>query len=256
MSQNRNDDNALRSFYHRHLLLCNILMMCGVVIFLGFFGLFFIDVWTNHGNTTIVPEVRHKSFGEAVEILEASDLEIEIADSVYEASMKPGEVKEVWPRPGATVKPGRTVYLTINSFQPQQVTVTMPLTGVSSRQAQTYLESIKIKNIKIEYVPSTFPDLVEGAKYKGKNIVPGMQIPVNANIVLYVGNLKQGSQKPNTESSGIKEVVNSAPEANVTEEEEATEPATAPETQETPKVTTPEPGNNQENPDTDPIVFD
>lgn len=255
MSRNRNDDITPKSFYRRHLLLCNLLMMCAVAIFLGFLCLFFIDIWTNHGNTTIVPEVRQKSFGEAVEILEANDLEVEIADSVYDTRLKPGEVKEVWPRPGATVKPGRTVFLTINSFQPQQVTVSMPLTGVSSRQAQTYLESIKIKNIKIEYVPSNFPDLVEGAKYKGKNIVPGMQIPVNANVVLYVGNLKQGGQKANTELSGINEVVNSVPEANETEDETVSNASSSSETRQTP-VPTAEPDNTGDDPEVSPDVFD
>lgn len=254
MSQNRNDNNSQKSFYRRHLLLCNLLMMCGVVVFLGFFCLFSIDVWTNHGSTTVVPEVRQKGFGEAVDILEAAGLDVEIGDSVYDSRMKPGEVKEVWPRPGATVKPGRTVFLTINSFQPQQVKVTMPLTGVSSRQAQTYLESIKIRNIKIEYVPSNFPDLVEGAKYKGKNIVPGMQIPVNANVVLYVGNLKQGGQKANTESSSIDEVVNSVPEANETEEETNSQAAPAPDAPA--KGTTSQPDNNGDEPEVQPDVFD
>lgn len=253
MSRTRNDDNNLKNFYRRHLLLCNLMMMCAVAIFLVFFGMFFIDIWTNHGKTTVVPEVRQKSFGEAVELLEASDLEVEIADSVYDTRLKPGEVKEVWPRPGAKVKPGRTVFLTINSFQPQQVTVSMPLTGVSSRQAQTYLESIKIKNIKIEYVPSNFPDLVEGAKYKGKNIVPGMQIPVNANVVLYVGNLSQGSQKANTESSGIDEVVNSVPEANETEGENSSSAGSA----DNPgSVKADEPASTGDEPEVQPEVFD
>lgn len=251
MSRTRNDDTPRKSFYRRHLLLCNLLMMCAVAIFIGFFCLFFIDIWTNHGHTTVVPEVRQKSFGEAVDILEASDLEVEIADSVYDTRMKPGEVKEVWPRPGATVKPGRTVFLTINSFQPQQVTVSMPLTGVSSRQAQTYLESIKIRNIKIEYVPSNFPDLVEGAKYKGKNIVPGMQIPVNANVVLYVGILKQGRQTPNAESSGINEVVNTVPEANETEEEAG---SSASSTSDIPSGDDPE--STADDPEVTPGVFD
>ncbi len=85
------------------------------------------------------------------------------------------------------------VYLTVNSFQPQQLTVSMPLTGVSSRQAITYLESLNIKNIRIVYVPSNFPDLVEGASYKGKAIQPGMKIPVNANVVLEVGTVTSPS---------------------------------------------------------------
>lgn len=174
-------------FYHKHYLTSNLLLMVFLAFFIGLFAFFFLDVWTNHGRTTIVPEIRRMTFEEAVTELADRDLSYEIGDSIYDANMSPGAIKDVWPHPGARVKPGRVVYLTINSFEPQKVTVAMPLTGVSSRQAMTYLESINIKNIRIVYVPSNFPDLVEGAKYKGQNIVPGMQLPVNANVVLEVG---------------------------------------------------------------------
>lgn len=183
--------NLLHKFYHSHPIISNILMIGLVAVFIAFCGLFFLDIWTNHGRTTIVPEVRKKSFAEATLILDKSHLHYEIADSVYDTSVPPGTVKEIWPHPGTRVKPGRLIYLTVNSFQPQQVTISMPLTGVSSRQAMTYLESLNVKNVRIVYVPSNFADLVEGAKYKGKNIVPGMQIPVNANVVLEVGTVPE-----------------------------------------------------------------
>lgn len=179
--------DKLAEFYRGHYILSNCILMFVVAIFLGFMAFFFLDIWTDHGRTSIVPEIRNKPYDEAQELLRQYDLEFEIADSVYDTSLEPGTVKEVWPHPGSRVKPGRMVYLTINSFQPQQLTVAMPLTGVSSRQAITYLESLNIKNIRIVYVPSNFPDLVEGASYKGKAIQPGMKIPVNANVVLEVG---------------------------------------------------------------------
>lgn len=179
--------DKLTDFYRKHFVLSNCILMVVVAIFIGFFTLYFLDIWTSHGSTAIVPEVRNKSYDEATELLNQSGLKYEIADSVYDTSVEPGTVKEVWPHPGSTVKSGRMVYLTVNSFQPQQITVTMPLTGVSSRQAITYLESLNIKNIRIVYVPSSFPDLVEGASFKGKAIQPGMKIPVNANVVLEVG---------------------------------------------------------------------
>lgn len=168
--------------------------MVVVAVFLGLLAMYFLDIWTSHGSTAIVPEVRNKSYDEATELLEKTGLKYEIADSVYDTSVEPGTVKEVWPHPGSTVKSGRLVFLTVNSFQPQQLTVTMPLTGVSSRQAITYLESLNIKNIRIVYVPSNFPDLVEGASYKGKAIQPGMKIPVNANVVLEVGTVTAPSK--------------------------------------------------------------
>lgn len=186
--------DRLVDFHRRHYVLSNCILMVVVAVFLGFLVLYFLDIWTSHGSTAIVPEVRNKSYDEATELIEKSGLHYEIADSVYDTSVEPGTVKEVWPHPGSTVKSGRMVFLTVNSFQPQQLTVTMPLTGVSSRQAITYLESLNIKNIRIVYVPSNFPDLVEGASYKGKAIQPGMKIPVNANVVLEVGTVTAPSK--------------------------------------------------------------
>lgn len=186
--------DRLVDFHRRHFILSNIILMVVVAVFLGLLAMYFLDIWTSHGSTAIVPEVRNKSYDEATELLEKIGLKYEIADSVYDTSVEPGTVKEVWPHPGSTVKLGRLVFLTVNSFQPQQLTVTMPLTGVSSRQAITYLESLNIKNIRIVYVPSNFPDLVEGASYKGKAIQPGMKIPVNANVVLEVGTVTAPSK--------------------------------------------------------------
>lgn len=179
--------SKLMRFYRGHYILSHIILMVIAAFFIGLFALFFLDVWTNHGRTTAVPEVRKKSFEDAVAMLKNSDLGYEISDSIHDSNLAPGAVKEVWPHPGSMVKPGRTVYLTINSFEPEKVTVGMPLTGVSLRQTIAYLESIKIKNVRIVYVPSNFPDIVEGARYKGKSIEPGMQLPVNASVVLEVG---------------------------------------------------------------------
>ena len=48
----------------------------------------------------------------------------------------------------------------------------MPLSGnVSSRQAISYLRGIGISDIRMETVPSEFPDLVMGARYGDTPIV-------------------------------------------------------------------------------------
>ncbi len=207
--------NNLAQLYRKYYITANILMMMAVAAFLVLFAFFFLDVWTNHGRTTVVPEIRKMAFNEAVATLDDCGLEYEISDSVYDVNSKPGAVKEVWPRPGSRVKPNRTVYLTINSFTPRQITITQTLTGVSSRQAITYLESLNIKNIRIVYVPSNFPDLVEGATYQGQSIVPGMKIPVNANIVLEVGTVPQ--------ITPVEDIASSDSDAQVTIEEEQIE---------------------------------
>lgn len=215
-----------------------------VAIFLGLFTLYFLDLWTNHGSTAVVPEVRNKSYDEATALLHQAGLKFEISDSVYDTNVEPGTVKEVWPHPGSAVKSGRLVYLTVNSFQPQQITVTMPLTGVSSRQAITYLESLNIKNIRIVYVPSSFPDLVEGASFKGKAIQPGMKIPVNANVVLEVGTVTSPTLVPDDvlENPASEDDGDVDPESSHSAEEEIMEEIIN--------------ARLSEDPDVDPDIFD
>lgn len=219
--------SKLMRFYRGHYILSHMILMVVAAFFIGLFALFFLDVWTNHGRSTAVPEVRKKSFEEAARILANSDLGYEISDSIYDSNLAPGAVKEVWPHPGSMVKPGRTVYLTINSFEPEKVTVGMPLTGVSLRQTIAYLESIKIKNVRIVYVPSNFPDIVEGARYKGKSIEPGTQIPVNASVVLEVGTVPVSTYDEDEsyeEESGASEPVEDvSSELDIIEEIETTQ---------------------------------
>ena len=53
--------------------------------------------------------------------------------------------------------------------------------------AQSLLESMGIKVIGIEYVPSEFSDLVRDIKFNGQTLTPGQKIPAGSGVVLVVG---------------------------------------------------------------------
>ncbi len=181
--------SKILKFFKRHPLLTNILAMAVLGLLLLWGTLLFLDSWTEHGSTAIVPDIKHRSYGEAQAILAANDLTIEISDSIYDRSMAPGTVVESWPKAGAVVKRGRQVYTTITAFSPKQVTISMPLTGnVSSRQAMSYLRGIGITDIRLEHVPSEFVDLVVGARYGDTPLSVGSVIPVTSTVTLTVGN--------------------------------------------------------------------
>lgn len=180
--------SKIKSFYNRHPLLSNfVLVICvGLVILWGV--LIFLDFWTFHGATAIVPDIKHKSYAEASSALRVNGLSIEISDSIYDRTMAPGTVVESWPKAGAVVKEGRQVYVTVTAFSPKQVTISMPLTGnVSSRQATSYLRGIGITDVRLEHVPSQFADLVVGARYGDTPLSVGSVIPVTATVTLQVG---------------------------------------------------------------------
>lgn len=196
--------SKIKEFYRKHPLLSNFVLVVLVGLFLLWMVLLWLDHWTMHGSTAIVPQVKNKSYSEAAATLAANNLAIEISDSIYDRSLAPGTVVESWPKAGAVVKNGRQVYVTITAFSPKLVTISMPLTGnVSSRQAMSYLRGIGITDVRVEHVPSEYPDLVVGARYGDTPLSVGTVIPVTSTVTLQVG---MGYVKPeDSDSLGVAE---------------------------------------------------
>lgn len=186
----------INDFRKKHPLISGLVVMAIVFFIIIWAILIFLDVWTHHGDDTIVPDVKQLSFAEARVKLMQSDLDIAISDSVYDTSVPPGTVLEVVPKSGSIVKRGREVYVTVTAFSPKNVTITMPVTGVSSRQASSYLNALGIHAIRYVQVPSDYPDLVENAHADGNPIGVGSVIPVNASIVLAVGVARAPVEEP------------------------------------------------------------
>lgn len=164
----------------------NILLMIVIGCFLLWISTFVLDLWTRHGDNVTVPDVKGMHFDDASRLLEDNDFEVVLQDSVYEDGVAPGTVVDQNPKDSVEVKPGRTIYLTINAFYPR--TVSLPaLTDISLRQARTILEGLGVKNIKTKEVPSEYQDLVFAALYNGKRLKPGERVPLTAQITLEVG---------------------------------------------------------------------
>lgn len=177
----------IKRFVANHPVIANLLLIFIVACVLVWGALLFLDSWTNHGSDTTVPQIKGLSYEQAMLVLAENDLTAEISDSIYDRNARPGTVIESWPRAGAVVKQGRQVYVTITAFSPKQVTVAMPVIGVSSRQAVSYLEALGITSIRLVSVPSQYPDLVENAYADGKPLTVGTSFPVTASVTLEVG---------------------------------------------------------------------
>lgn len=168
------------------VIILNLLLMLVVAAILGWLTMTWLSWWTHHGETATVPAVKGMMYDNAVAIIAQEGMEVELSDSVYESKARPGEVMEQNPRAGSSVKPGRTVYLTVNAFYPRKITVPA-LNDVSLRQARSALEGLGVVNITEIPVVSEYKDLVLGAEYDGKPLRAGMRIPVTAHVVLKVG---------------------------------------------------------------------
>lgn len=180
-------NSALYRFYRKWPILSNIVLAVAAMALFICCIFMFLNLWTHHGSTSIVPDVRGTNYYEALDILDEADLEAVIADSIYDENKKPGQVVDIWPKPGAVVKGGREIYLTIVAFSPRQVVIDMPLTDVSDRQAISYLQSRGVMSIKVIHVLSEYPDMVVAARCDGKPLTLGSRIPANATVILEVG---------------------------------------------------------------------
>ena len=172
----------IRRFFKNHPIIANLLVMFIVAWLIVWGVLLFLDSWTHHGSTSTVPQVKGMTYQQAMLVLAENDLSVEISDSIYDRNARPGTIIESWPRAGAVVKQGRQVYVTITAFSPKQVTVSMPVIGVSSRQAVSYLEALGVTSIRLVSVPSQYPDLVENAYADGKPLTVGASFPVTASF--------------------------------------------------------------------------
>jgi beta-lactam-binding protein with PASTA domain len=110
-----------------------------------------------------------------------------VVDSIFIRNHKPGSIYESTPPAGTHVKPGRTIYLTINAGTADLATVPSVL-DMSQRQATAMLTSQGFASIKVKSVPGAYKDLVTGLEDAyGKSIRPGTQWKANSTVVLLVG---------------------------------------------------------------------
>ena len=184
-----------KSFWNDNILgyfIKNTLIAITIVVGLVWATLIMIDFYTNHGKTEKVPDLKGLSMEQAVEMLDRNGLKFEIIDSVFVKDKKLGTIIEQTPTPNTLVKPGRAIYLIINSSQVRQVTIPA-ITDVSVRQAEAMLKSLGINVSTVEYAPSDYKDLVIDIKYRGQSVVPGTRIPDGSSVILVAGNGYGGS---------------------------------------------------------------
>lgn len=185
------------NFFKKHPIIANLLLMACCACVLVFVAMFGLDIWTAHGKVQIVPDVRAMTIPEAEGVLRACDLQTEVVDSVYDTEIARGSVVEQVPPAGNRVKPGRTVYLTINAFSPRQVTLP-ELVGCSVRQARASLESMGFKDIREVRVPSDYRDLVIAIKSMGVALRAGTKLPLSSTIVIEVGEGYNAEAEPDS----------------------------------------------------------
>lgn len=169
------------------LVSVNVLCMVALAALLGWLALSWLDVWTKHGQEVKVPDVEGLDYKRACAKLEAEGFNVVLSDSIYADTLQRGQVTEQNPKSGMLVKPGRAIYLTVNSFYPKKVLV-KNLQGGSVVDAQVTLESLGFTRVIVHKVPSNQNNMVLRWRVGDRYINSNAKIPLNATIILDVGN--------------------------------------------------------------------
>ena len=191
------------SFKNNKAFWLNLIAMPIVVIAVIFGVLHWLDTYTHHGESIIVPNVNGLPWEKAESELNKKNLKVEIVDSNYVKGIPAGAILEQKPQGGAKVKMGRSIYLTINTGEVPKVTIPDIIDNSSFRQAEARLRALGFKLTEPEYIEGE-KGWIYGVKYNGKELVSGEKIPREAVLTLCVGDDELKGDSIQTDSLSIK----------------------------------------------------
>lgn len=165
----------------------NLLAMALVVVGLALGFKFAIDIYTHHGEAVTIPNLTHKTFDDADHVLSELGLDMVVSDTGYIKTLPPGCILEQYPAPGERVKPGRTVFVTINATQTPTITLPDVIDNCSLREAMAKLTAMGFKLNPPKFVPGE-KDWVYGILVNGRHVAYGDKIPVDAKLTILAGN--------------------------------------------------------------------
>ncbi|MDR0682765.1 MAG: PASTA domain-containing protein [Dysgonamonadaceae bacterium] len=183
-----------RNFFS-NIYIKNLLIAVFIFIILVFIVLWWLDSYTHHGKKVIVPDVKGLRIADAAPLIERQTLQYVVIDSSYVKNKLPGSILETIPPVGTSVKEGRTIYITVNSYIAQMLIVPN-VKDMSQRQAFAMLKSVGFEQVNIRIVPGAFQDLVLGLETGGQTVTGGDRIPADVPLILLVSSGQEETPFP------------------------------------------------------------
>lgn len=174
------------SFRNNRFFWLNLMAMVVVLVAVVYGTLAGLDVYTHHGESFEVPDVKNKQLAQARLLLQDKHMQGTVIDSTYVKGLPNGVVLDQTPVGGARVKEGRKVYLVVSTDKVPLVKLPDLIDNSSVRQAAAKLKSMGFRLTEPEYVPGE-QDWVYGIKYLGKELRVGDAVPREALVTLCVG---------------------------------------------------------------------
>lgn len=165
----------------------NLAAMVAVVVLLAFGFRAAVGIYTHHGESIAVPGLIHKNGADAEHILNELGLKMEVTDTGYVKTLPPGCILEQSPAPGARVKSGHVISVTINATSSPTITLPDVIDNCSLREAMAKLTAMGFKLGQPEFIAGE-KDWVYGILVKGRHVASGDKIPVDDVLIIQVGN--------------------------------------------------------------------
>ncbi|MEG1611563.1 MAG: PASTA domain-containing protein [Alistipes sp.] len=166
----------------------NLVLIVLTLVALGLVSHILMQTGTRHGARRTVPDFTGVLLDDAQRIARDNDLKLCVNDSLYVSIYEGGIVLDQVPEQGVEVKPGRTIYISINSFRQKMVSVPY-VAQQSLRQAKNMLEIAGLEIEKLVYRPDIATNYVLSEFCKDKQVLRHSRIeaPMGSGITLYVG---------------------------------------------------------------------
>jgi len=176
----------IRQFITSRIFFKQVALSVAIIAILMWITMWAISLYTHHGEKIIVPDFSGLNMEQAQEQILKNELQYSIMDSVFRSHLAPGTILDQSPAPGMSVKQNRTIFFTINSKHPEKIRLPK-LVDYSFRQAIAILETNGFRIGRLEYIPSSYRNLVLQQKTKGDTIATGTLIEKGSTIDLVMG---------------------------------------------------------------------
>jgi len=172
-----------------------------------FFGvIYFVNEklldYTLQGKSTNLPNYTGFLIEDLDALVKKDGFKYLITDSSFNKNRKPGEVLSQIPLPGSLIKPGRTIYFSVNAKNTPKVQVPK-LEGLSRRQAANILNTLGFKVGDESFQPDICVGCVVEATYKDKTLAKGTLLLKGSTIDLVYGMGTSNEKIPVPELLGL-----------------------------------------------------
>ena len=180
-----------RSLWQRlraNRLLWNLFLIVVIMLAMAIAAHILMQLATRHGARRTVPDFAGIALADAEKLAAKHDLELHINDSLFVPAYVGGIVLDQLPEKGVEVKPGRTVYITINSFRQKMVPVPF-VANRSLRQAKNMLEIAGLEIKELVYRPDMATNYVLEQYYDRQQILADSKVEaeMGSGVTLDVG---------------------------------------------------------------------